>query len=103
VSNSDHKTRRDFSAEFKSRVVLELIRGEKSLAQMSAEHGIKDTVLSRWKQEFLARCPLVFAGSPSEQDLKLAQLERALDAQAQELAILKKAFLLLDGEKGSKS
>ena len=47
-------TRRSFSAEFKAKVVLELISGEKSLAQASREYGIKDTVLSRWKQEFLA-------------------------------------------------
>jgi transposase-like protein len=47
--------RRSFSAEFKGKVVLELISGEKGLMQASREYGIKDAVLSRWKQEFLAK------------------------------------------------
>jgi len=47
--------RRNFSAEFKAKVVLELISGEKGLAQASWEYGIKDTVLSRWRQDFLAK------------------------------------------------
>ena len=45
--------RRKFSAEFKAKVVLELISGEKGLMQASREYGIKDSVLSRWKQEFI--------------------------------------------------
>jgi len=49
------KQRRQFSAEFKVRVVLEMISGEKGLMQASREYEIKDTVLSRWKQEFFAR------------------------------------------------
>jgi len=47
--------RRTFSAEFKTKVVLELIAGKKSLSEASREYEIKDTVLSRWKQEFLER------------------------------------------------
>jgi transposase len=47
-------TRRSFTAEFKVKVVLELISGAMSLAQASRDYGIKDTVPSRWKQEFLA-------------------------------------------------
>ena len=47
--------RRTFSAEFKTKVVLELIQGKKSLSEASREYEIKDTVLSRWKQEFLER------------------------------------------------
>ena len=52
--------RRKFSPEFKVRVVLELLTGEKGLMQASREYGIKDSVLPRWKQEFLERAPRVF-------------------------------------------
>jgi transposase-like protein len=41
--------RRNFSGEFKARVVLKLISGKKSLAEASREYSIKDSVLSRWK------------------------------------------------------
>ena len=39
--------RRKFSAEFKAKVVIELISGEKGLMEASREYGIKDSVLSR--------------------------------------------------------
>jgi transposase len=47
------RERRKFTAEFKAKVVLELISGQKGLMQASREYQIKDSLLSRWKQEFL--------------------------------------------------
>ena len=58
--------RRTFSPEFKVRVVLEMISGEKGLMQASREYGIKDTVLSRWKQEFLERAGAAFRTTPEQ-------------------------------------
>ena len=72
--------RRKFSAEFKAKVVLELLRGEKGLLEASREYEIKDTVLSRRKQEFLERAPDMFRqgegeGQHQEQE-RIAELER---------------------------
>ena len=53
-------TRRKYTAELKARVVLEIISEHMSLAQASREYGIKDTVLSRWKQNFLRRSHTLF-------------------------------------------
>jgi transposase-like protein len=52
--------RRKYDPDFKVRVVLEMISGQKGLMHASREYGIKDTVLSRWKQEFLERASQVF-------------------------------------------
>jgi len=38
-----------YSSAFKAQVVLELLKEEKSLAQLSSEHGIHATVLRDWK------------------------------------------------------
>jgi transposase-like protein len=54
------KPRRTYTSEFKVRVVLEMITNKMSLSQASREYGIKDSVLSRWRQEFLERAPQVF-------------------------------------------
>ena len=54
------RKRRQFSPEFKTQVVLELISGKKGLMEASREYEIKDSVLSRWKQEFLERASQVF-------------------------------------------
>jgi transposase len=70
--------RRSFTAEFKAKVVLELISGQKSLTQASREYEIKDNVLSRWKQEFLAKAGQVFEQPKEvqEKEERIAELER---------------------------
>ena len=47
------KPHRTYTSEFKVRVVLELISGKKSLGEASREYEIKDSVISRWRQEFM--------------------------------------------------
>jgi transposase-like protein len=87
------KPRRQFSPEFKARVVLEMISGEKGLMQASREYGIKDTVLSRWKQEFLERAAQVFAAPQAdEQGQRIAELERMIGRLAIQLEVAKKVL-----------
>jgi putative transposase len=38
-----------YSSAFKAQVVLELLKEEKTLAQLSSEHGVPVTVLREWK------------------------------------------------------
>jgi transposase len=86
--------RRKFTAEFKAKVAIELISGEKGLMQASREYGIKDSVLSRWKQEFLERAPQVFeqAKSVDPQAERIAELERMVGRLALQLDMAKKVF-----------
>jgi transposase len=85
--------RRTFSAEFKTKVVLELISGKKGLAEASREYQIKDTVLSRWKQEFLARATEIFEQPQDSQDkdARIAELERMVGRLSMQVEISKKA------------
>lgn len=88
--------RRKFSPEFKVKVVLEMLKGEKGLMQASREYGIKDTVLSRWKQEFLERAPELFRTEGSEDQRqtmeRIAELERLVGRLTLELDMAKKVF-----------
>ena len=70
--------RRSFNPEFKAKVVLEILIENKSMATASREYGIKDSVLSRWKQEFIERSPQVFERGTSldDRDERIAELER---------------------------
>lgn len=88
------KPRRTYTPEFKVRVVLELISGKKSLSQASREYGIKDTVISRWRQEFLERASQVFEqpGREDDQAQRIAELERMVGRLALQLDIAKKVF-----------
>lgn len=94
------KNRRRFSAEFKTQVVLELLSGECSLAEASARYQIKDTLLSRWKQDFLARAPELFSEPKESVFSEVAELKKLIAEQAIELAILKKAYGISNSRRG---
>jgi transposase len=92
------KKRRNFSAAFKTNVVLELIAGKKSLAEASREYNIKDSVLSRWKQEFLSKATQMFEQPQDQQekDARIAELERMVGKLAMKVELQKKVLTLGD-------
>ena len=93
--------RRRFTAEFKAQVVLEMLTEQKSAAQASREYGIKDSVLSRWKQEFIERSPQLFEQGASQQDdreERIAELERMVGRLATELEMSKKVSRFLSSK-----
>jgi transposase len=95
--------RRSFSGRFKAQVVLEVLTGVKSAAQVCREHGIKETLLSRWKQEFIERSPEVFErrGGHNPQEARVAELERVVGRLTLELEMAKKASFLLNSQRNS--
>ena len=89
--------RRTFSAAFKAKVVLEMLSGQKSGAEICREYNIGAPLLSNWKAQFLERVEQIFQGderSNSEQ-ARTAELERLVGRQALEIEVLKKASSLL--------
>lgn len=54
------KKRRSFTPEFKTQVVLELLREEKELSQIASEYEIVPNMLRNWKKEFLANAANAF-------------------------------------------
>ena len=86
--------RRTFSAEFKAKVVLELITGKKSLTEASRAYSLKDTVLSRWKQEFLSSATQLFEQPQEvqEKDARIAELERMVGRLTMQIELQKKVL-----------
>ena len=89
--------RRTFNPEFKARVVLEVLTGVKSTAEICREHQLKPQVFSRWKAELLERAPEIFATRPSRGDEqeRIAELERMVGRLTMELEAAKKASSIL--------
>ena len=86
--------RRKFSPEFKAQVVLKVLSGAKSGAQVCREYGIRSQLLSKWKAKFLENAAHIFENGrePNTEDkARIAELERLAGRQALELEILKKA------------
>jgi transposase-like protein len=54
------KERKRFSAEFKLKAVLSVLKGDKTATQLAGELGVHPVVLSEWKQYFLGCAHEVF-------------------------------------------
>jgi transposase-like protein len=89
--------RRKFTAEFKARVVLEVLSGMKSPADICRQYDLQPPLLSIWKATFLANAEQIFQADArlrAAQE-RIAELERLVGQQALELQTVKKASTLL--------
>jgi transposase-like protein len=93
------KKRRQFTPEFKAQVVLDVLTGRMSPAEVCRTHGLCPNLLATWRAAFLERAPSVFQADDrrDEDQARIAELERLLGRMAMEAEILKKASTLLAG------
>jgi transposase len=70
-------TRRRYSAEFKAKVAMEAIRGELTLAELSAKHGIHHTMIGAWKRQAMDGMASLFDnGDQSSKAASEAEIEK---------------------------
>lgn len=89
--------RNNYSAEFKTKVVLEVLQEEATLNEIASRYDVSPVVISRWKSEFLERAADVFKKGPTEAEKELtaekervAALERKVGQLTYEVDWLKK-------------
>jgi transposase-like protein len=90
--------RRKFTPEFKAKVVLAILTGNKSTAEVCREYQLREQLIGRWKNEFIENAAMIFengnlAAAPEQE--RIADLERMVGRLTMENEILKKASLLL--------
>jgi len=54
-------TRRRFTAEFKARVALEALRGDKTIQEIAAKHKVHPNQVSAWKRRAIDGLGAVFS------------------------------------------
>jgi transposase-like protein len=64
--------RKQYSASFKARVVRELLREEKTVAQLAAEYAVHPNQLGKWKALALHGLPTLFDEQTGVAALKAA-------------------------------
>jgi transposase-like protein len=72
-SKAMKRPRRNHGAEFKAKVALAALKGDKPLAELAEHFGVHPTQIPEWKQQLLARAADVFGGpkpKPDKPDLK---------------------------------
>src|SRR3546814_5942679 len=56
-------TRKRYLADFKAKVALEAIRGDLTLAELAAKHGIHHTMIASWKKQAIEGMASTFSGA----------------------------------------
>ncbi len=69
--------RKKYSKEFKARVALDAIKGQKTVSELSSEYGVHANQITRWKKQLMDVAPDVFArGKDKEADKKKKERDR---------------------------
>lgn len=87
------RKRRQFTPEFKARVVLDILTGVQSQAEACRKHGLGANLVALWKTAFLEKAHTVFDNgvTRSAEEARIAELEQVLGRMTLENEILKKA------------
>jgi transposase len=54
------KTRRRFSADFKAKVALEAIRGERTISELATKHQLHPNQITQWKRQAIENLAKAF-------------------------------------------
>ena len=89
------KTQRNrYSADFKAKLALEVIKGNRTLNEIASEAQVHPNLLMQWKRQLLESLPTVFADKRvkdnKEQEALTDQLYQQIGQLKVELDFLKK-------------
>ena len=107
VRDIRRKTRKQYSAEEKIRIVLSGLRGEDSIAELCRREGIAESLYYSWSKEFLEAGKKRLSGDTARQassgevkELRheMRDLKEALAEQVLENRLLKKSMTGVGGD-----
>ena len=75
--------KRSFMPEYKAKVVLEILKEEKTIGEIAKEHDLNVKLLHSWKKEFLVNIGRVFGETKIEKDVR--NREKILEHERKEL------------------
>ena len=92
------RKRTTYSADFKAKIVLELLEGEKTLNEIASKHELLPKNIQNWKKQFLDNASLAFDKSAVVKEYKeeIEQLKKDKDATSKRLgeAIVERDFVV---------
>ncbi|MDV2993437.1 MAG: hypothetical protein N4J56_007448 [Chroococcidiopsis sp. SAG 2025] len=72
--------RKQYSPQFKAKVALEAIRGEKTVSELASQHEVHPTMINNWKRQLLEEASTLF-----EKGSEANKVEESQQAQIDEL------------------
>lgn len=73
------KKRRRFAASQKAAIVLEVLKEEKSVAEIAAENGVHPNQIHKWKKQALANFSQLFEDERQSEKTQEAEHEKQLN------------------------
>lgn len=70
--------RKTYTSEFKKRVVLEILKEEKSIAEIASEYEIHPTQLRKWKKQVVERLPEILEDGRRKGDEQAAAYQKQI-------------------------
>ncbi len=81
------KTRRNHGAAFKAKVALEALKGESTVAEIAAKHGIHPTLVNEWKRHVTEGVSSLFEKSGDRKEKAAAATTDELYKQIGQLKV----------------
>lgn len=81
------RTRRKFSAEFKARLAVEALKGQRTLTELAGEHQVHPNQITQWKKQLLDALPQVFGRRRQEDAAQQEELTARLYQQIGQLKV----------------
>ena len=54
------RRRRSYTAKFKAELVIEALKGQRTLVEIAREYALPKETLALWKSELMSRLPVIF-------------------------------------------
>ena len=90
------KSRRKFTAEFKTRVALDVLSGEQTLSELASKYGVHPNQISQWKQPAKEQIAAGFAGKAQKaqqnDEARIKELHAKIGQLTVEKDFLQQAF-----------
>ena len=80
--------RRRYTSEKKAKIVLEVLQGERTIAEIASEYEIHPTQLHKWKVEALDNFPSLFTRGASETEKLRRQYTKEKEELTQQIGQL---------------
>lgn len=89
------RKRRNHSPQFKAKVAMAAIKGDKTLAELSKQFDLHQNQISQWKQELADNAEALFGGQTAkvnDQNEEISKLHAKIGQQAMEIDFLSKVL-----------
>jgi transposase len=68
------RSRRKFTAEFKARVALAAVKGDRTLSELAAQFDVHPNQIKMWKRQLIENVSVLFSKDPAERGDNAAQI-----------------------------